>query len=123
MNDEAIAEVLEKAADGYESGRYEWCARAGFLPGESVPKMCISVATAVAAGQLLVNDNHILEHVTLGSSQYIEAMALSNAAAKALVKHLELFFLVNWNDYHASGQAEVVEVLKTTAKKLRNGEL
>ena len=111
---ERQAEILEKAADLLESAELGWVRGVERQSGHDEhgkPKMfvCARGALGVAAGQL--------------SLQHLEALDAECSVEKML--RLKFGFYTGvpaWNDGVALNVAEVIDMFKETAKRLRNGE-
>jgi len=119
MNTELTpADVLERAADGFESGRYGW------IQGISHRRMRDGTDRYCSTGAL---------HYEAGLrelEQYQEPerslrIRVYRDADRALEKTIEFDGhggVAGWNDHKAENLAEVIEKMKEAAKNLRNKE-
>lgn len=100
-----VAEVLEEAADLYESGTYGWVqGMYSYYPPLGNPRRCMLGIIDAAAYKL----------------QADRAPQMSFKARR--VMNAEIGHIANWNDEPERTVDEVVEVLKGTAKDLRNSQ-
>lgn len=115
---EAAAELLERAADGFESGRYYWTKGRYHRVVFGTHAYCSMGALAHENGQA----DRALGHRTVPVE----------FAAKALAGQVNPYshlmggdVVVRWNDgihpLHARSKADVIEAMKQAAKDLRNG--
>jgi hypothetical protein len=120
-NEEA-AEVLERAADGFESGRYGW------IKGCATRRIGQDVSYC-SVGALYYESG--LYDCLLGSDaanrKYRKAEhALAEVVGAISVRDESGFVIATeipaWNDYVAAGVGEVIDAMKTAAKNLRNEE-
>ena len=115
MNTELTpADLLERAADGFESGRYGWTKGVAYARRtDGFESYCATGALYHEAG---------LQQVSLiGTTEYETCGTTYREADKALEQVVENI-VTRWNDYAASGVAEVIENMKEAAKNLRNKE-
>lgn len=144
-----LAEVLEKAADLYESETVDWCqGKWGRLDADTgVLSLCASSALAVACGltqseaedlEAWIQFNNTDKSVAVPAgyrgiapqiTTYIRArqhldQVLSERAVGAEAAHTGLIVTTPWwNDNHVTlTKAEVVETFKDVAKDLRNAQ-
>lgn len=116
-NREAAAELLERAADGFESGRYYWTKGRYYRVVFGTPAYCSMGALAHENGQ---DDKH------LGSRTYVVEVA-SGALARQVNPRSPLMggdVVVRWNDGNSPvsppSKQDVIEAMKQAAKDLRN---
>lgn len=120
MNTEltAAADILERAADGFESGRYGW------VKGVSYAKHPDGTELYCATGALY-HEAGLQRTSLINTPEYQEWCEIYSQADKALYEAIEFNGrggVPGWNDYFASSMAEVIEKMKEAAKNLRNKE-
>lgn len=119
LNQEA-AEILETAADLYESGALEWIAgREDSVDQISGQKFACAFGAAKTARN--INAHRLIAFHRAGEVVYKK---LPPEVKKPLPAHYVANWneVIYWNDQTLPGQAAVVEVFKLAAKDLRNGE-
>jgi hypothetical protein len=120
-----VADVLERAADLYESEAIEWCKRDWVRRDgdDKVMSACAEGAIYLAAGLPAL----LTEYVGAGdfnAGDHHEAYRLGESAIACLASSIdpEKTRLYYWNDREATSKTEVIEAMKACAKGLRNGE-
>lgn len=119
MEKAAVAEVLERAADLYESEQIDWCQGAPYrISWGKKLSACAMGALYLASGHniqlengsVAVNDNGVL-------------YASGHSAARALGAFLDddRWTVAGWNDAGRRTKQEVIDAMKECAKELRNG--
>ena len=126
MDSNKIADVLDEAADLYESERYDWCqGQAISYDGLSI---CASQALAMACGMKIRTRNRCpvdgcTHHVTVYNIQnffdedlYHQVRLTTDAALNSS--------LIMFNDARGVGRTkqDIIDLFKNTAKELRNGQ-
>ncbi len=119
------ADILEIAADLYESETVNWCQRAWVRPSPLGVNACAVGAMSLADGFTWQ------QNVTLGTERIIGIHGSDQLreAVKALEEHLSNEFdtfhgsIPRWNDADDRTKEEVIEAMKETAKGLRNREV
>lgn len=102
---EQAAEILERAADGFESGRYGWV--------QGVARYRNSVSQVIAYCSMGALHYEAYENVDLPLAAYLQAeMALERAAGYS--------FIPGWNDRLGQTKETVIDKMKEAAKELRN---
>lgn len=116
MSSLQVAEVLEKAADLYESEQYEWCqmtlAQYDKSPVRQLVSLCASGALAIASGYW---DGRVTNSDL--TSAYQDAY---NALKWAVLEKADGFTVEGWNDRANRTKQEVIDTMKETAKGIRN---
>jgi len=102
------AEILERVADGYESGRYEWVQ--GTLITLDERSYC---AIGAINHELGVPDRVLTYHdESVRSTIYSIGNEVFGASSKLRLHHI--------NDQSGQTKEEMIELLKDRAKELRN---
>lgn len=119
------AQVLEDAADLYESERIDWCTGSWVENGGKVLSMCAEGALMKAAG---LKDRTIWAYEKI--SQLRSDTFLRNAdnaaydryttARDLVAQHVGGVSVTGWNDELAGGKQGVIETFREVAKDLRN---
>ena len=100
-----VADVLDEAASLYESGTYGWVqGMYSYDPPGAKPKRCMLAILEVATSRL----------------DYLDAIAMRARARKVI--GVEIGHIPTWNDHHERTLDDVIEILKGTAKDLRNSQ-
>jgi hypothetical protein len=113
------ADILERAADGFESGRYGWTKNMAYRKdSDGNEYYCAMGALYHEAG---------LQQVSQVKTPQYQQCALNyrkadNALAEVIGFNLSHGGVSGWNDHEANGMAEVIEKMKEAAKNLRNKE-
>ena len=103
-----VADVLDEAAGLYESGTYGWVqGRYVYAPLGKTPSRCMLGIIEVAAMRL--------NRLQTGSDPQ-----MCFEARKAL--GVEIGHIPTWNDHHERTLDDVIEILRGTAKDLRNSQ-
>lgn len=133
ISKDKVAEVLEAAADLYESEQYEWCQGAYFRGDFDIGiSMCASQALRTACGERLYA---VSEHTRAVRA---DTQHLDRPLLQAAFEELDLApygeeldrsaegFLIAWNDDGWASpdsrrtKQEVIDLFKDKAKELRN---
>ncbi len=123
-----VADVLDAAADLYESERYDWCQ--GMAVSKDGLSICASQALCMACGMELVAQScHIDEcsmpdHVTTVNETAKFSSDLYQQAVETLNPDSSRWSLVGFNDEQGVGRTkqDIIDLFKNTAKGLRNGQ-
>jgi hypothetical protein len=108
-----IADVLERAADLYESGQYELHRGSFFNNDQEAPGVCAIGALMLAAGSSLVT-GRLLHN--------LQTTILYWDATEVVERKITGYLLPTWNDAPGRTKQEVIDLFKETAKELRNAE-
>ena len=125
MDNDKIADVLDEAADLYESERYDWCqGQAITADGFSI---CASLALAMACGMTITKGLPRVypPYHVWGNDMKLFSEPLYRAAEGALAPALGPGRgIVGFNDAKNSGRTkqDIIDLFKNTAKELRNGD-
>ena len=130
-----IAEVLEKAADLYESETVEWC-RGDLLVTDaskynerrsigSSPMSATKLLSVCAVGALMIAaEVDMVDYYNVAGpydSDHRARMKLVRTCRQLVVDKMNLGMgLEAWNDSVVKNKATVIEAFKETAKDLRN---
>lgn len=112
------AEILEKIADGWESGQYEWI-RGNYYQevrtsdGQKVPGYC-------SIGALQYKGIPDIDETVVAAQEALARAILPDIPAELREEHPKDNFIVHWNDHIATNKAEVADRFKRAAKDLRN---
>lgn len=138
MERHEIAEVLEKAADLYESETIEWCKGSNFLTGPGKLSACAQGAINLAAGTYriahaeLYYGGHpsgeagwIARPGPIDPDEWERCIERSNEVIRALGQDLRrqgqsYGSVPNFNDRDVRTKQEVIDAMKECAKELRN---
>lgn len=130
-----MAEILEKAADLYESETIDWCQNQNFSPGTEKVSACAQGAIYLAMGTHRIRTTEIYYYghydgrlaytmkaaepcrPTEWSKRLSEAELVIHKLGQALKTHVPSF-----NDMVGRTKQEVIDMMKDTAKELRNGQ-
>ena len=123
---EQAAEILEKAADGFESGRYGWTQGMARLrkSSQEVVAYCSIGAMYYEAG--LYKEGHGLPQRMLPAFNQAEAQLSEVVGADQQYITLRDSRIMNmssipqWNDLPGRTKEEVIDKMKEAAKELRN---
>lgn len=133
ITNDQVAQVLEDAAELYESEKYDWCQGAYYNGSLNRGiSMCASQALRIACGERFLSTS---ESTWFPKTSLLQLdVGLLGAAFRALSRALgsdsecinHEGVLVSWNDALGSPlirrtKQEVVDLFKNTAKELRNG--
>lgn len=136
-----VADVLERAADFYQSGQYGWCAgKWTTFKGEEHPlSVCAASCLALAAGvqihmisrfeELSAYNQSQLRSMTLGYAKELELYIQARKVVDAQVEGFRT--VIQWNDAvvgdghgvphdYARSKDDVVQLFLNAAKDLRN---
>jgi hypothetical protein len=118
MEQEEMAEILEKAADLYESEQVDWCRRDwASLSRDGRLSVCAEGAIYLASGvketTLLTDFPSLDEEASRRGSVVIGFLS----RVTRLRSHLSLYA---WNDSNAENKQAIVDLMKEQAKELRN---
>lgn len=114
---EKAAEILEKAADGFESGRYGW------IRGHAYARDWQTGEEARCAVGALQHETAIGQIRDIRSPESRALIGVLTLAERKLAEVAEVRDVPHWNDYLATDVTEIVDKMKEAAKNLRNGEL
>lgn len=118
MSSLQVAEVLEKAAELYESEQYEWCQRTlaqydKESPSRELVSLCASGALAIASGYWDGRETTNTDLTPVYQDAY-------NALKWAVLEKADGFTVEGWNDRANRTKQEVIDTMKETAKGIRN---
>lgn len=120
VSDAQVADLIEKAADAWESGAIGWCR--GRFADRRVPE----TATRVCSWGGLMRAAHGQADATVRDWLEARHEPVVLRALSAIEDHLSASgrdhggSLATWNDFLAKDEQHVIEVFKETAKDLRN---
>lgn len=116
-----IADVLDRAADMYESEKVEWCQRSwgekDRATGQAL-SMCASTAIYAAAGFDMLMSGTAKDDAR-------QSPQLGQAVEGHMLKYLGIhpgFGIPSWNDSHVYTKQQVIDAFKDAAKELRNAD-
>jgi hypothetical protein len=123
----AIADVIERAVDLYESEQIEWCQGGFFNANDSdLPSGHYQIISACAWGSLLLaaTEGNVKEAWDLTCDRVKQvtdpAWTLANLAKMNLEAYLGVSEIPRYNDEWGRTKQEVIEAMKGTAKEPRN---
>jgi hypothetical protein len=127
IDNAAIADVIERAADLYESERINWC-QGGFFNSnnDDYPLIKDSIVSACAWGAIILASAEGNEQLALrltfdGELQQTDpTWELATAAKKRLAAHVGVAEVPGFNDERGRTKQEIIDAMKDTAKELRN---
>lgn len=121
MDKEAMAGILERAADLYESEKIEWCKRFWIkLDVFDQPiSACAEGAIYLAAG-LPATVTALSGSPSFTRGEFTDEYIRGNQAISVLADWLTLTHVYKWNDAEGRNKADVIEAMKNCAKDLRN---
>jgi hypothetical protein len=120
------AELLEAAADLFESGEREWCQGKLLMPTNARFENATAVCSIGALRTVSQRRVQMVEGYLLGGylgEQPLAAADIYHAEQLAycsMNQHTGRASLAHWNDHAVKDVGEVVEAFKLTAKDLRN---
>jgi hypothetical protein len=122
-----VADVLEKAADLYESEEIDWCQRHNFDYGRQRLSACAQGAIMLASGAYTQMPNGVVNYIE-GADGWNHDYELSITATRVLFLSINkkgpfpFSSVPQFNDTQGRTKQEVIEAMKECAKELRNGE-
>jgi hypothetical protein len=122
------AEILEAAADLYESEKIEWCKGSFFNNYTLAERHSNSVMSACAWGAIIhaaTEDDRLSLQFAIGISvldvhPIQDVRAAINRALEAVQHRLDRIPLPDFNDTVVESKQEIIDLFKDTAKELRN---
>lgn len=122
--EQEAAELLEKTADGFESGRYGWVKRVARDGSGELDRFCSIGALYYEAGLYDCNGIESPEERGAKRKLYMKSeQALAAAVEVPWTSSSEISStsgIPHWNDGVAKSVDEVIEAMKEAAKSLRN---
>lgn len=120
MDRSEMADILEKAADLYESEQVDWCQGEWATKKGGVLSVCAEGAIYLACGvevRWLLNNTPYTSRELMGRGDYV-INHLSGVTRSRCSKRLHV-----WNDTDPEvTKSAVIELMKEQAKELRNGK-
>jgi hypothetical protein len=123
-----VADVLEKAADLYESEKIEWCQGYNFNIGRQRLGACAQGAIMLATGAYAQMPNGFVDYIGSEDGDWNHDYELSITATRVLFLSINkkgpfpFSSVPQFNDTQGRTKQEVIEAMKKCAKELRNGE-
>lgn len=123
MHKAKAAEILEKAADLYESETIEWCQHQAFRakgPTHRKVSACALGAITLAAGEYVLTDRYVKENRPgIRFTAPLGTAPMSMYASECLRNHLGRM-VPSFNDDPHTSKQQVIDAMKECAKELRN---
>lgn len=124
MSNERVAEVLEKAADLYQSETVDWCQGSYVSTRGGVISVCATQALIMACGGTVhLMDNNMAtrdldetDHLLVG--EVLGSLNIGRSSEGLMGEYP----LIEWNDDVIGGRTkqDVIDLFKNRAKELRN---
>lgn len=122
MEKSDIAEILEKAADLYESEQIDWCQHQAFRsknPLNLRVSACALGAISIASGEYILTDHYVKQGWVTDWPSPLGTAPMSMYASQSLKIHLGRM-VHSFNDDPDMTKQQVIDAMKECAKELRN---